>query len=216
MITRVFAWFIAYVVPCCILFGGLAGLWISTGYLIDAYSSAAWPRATGTIVRSELGSESDSRRSTDRTHYWPEVDYEYNVDGKTFLSSNVTLDGLRSGPHVGTGEAQAQVVLARYPIDAQVDVHYDPDHPERAALQTGVSLGSLFVPIFALVLTVMGSVWLKSMLFSRPGEDEQWSGKGRTCPNCETTFTSVQDKGGCPNCRHVFFASEVMRSGETT
>jgi hypothetical protein len=194
------------------LFGGLAGLWISTGYLVDAYSSAAWPRTTGKVIRSELGSESDSRRSEDRTRYWPKVEYKYDVDGKTFQSNNITLDGLRTGPHVGSGKAQAEEVWSRYPIDMQVGVHYDPDYPERATLQTGVSLNNFFVPIFALVLTVIGSAWLLFILFSRTGKDEQWSGKERACPKCHTSFTSVQDKGACPKCHHAFLASEVMSS----
>jgi hypothetical protein len=219
MIAKAFTWFIAYVVPCFMLFGGLAGLWISTGYLVDAYSSSVWPRTTGTVIRSELGSESDSRRSADRTHYWSEVEYEYDVDGKTFQSSNVTLDGLRSGPHVGTGKTQAEDVLSRYPIDAQVGVHYDPDSPGRAVLETGISPDNFFVPVFTLVLTVIGSAWLWFMLFSGSGgsgRNEQWSGKERVCPKCQTNFTSMQDKGGCPKCHHVFFASKIMDIQEDT
>jgi hypothetical protein len=219
MIAKAFAWFIAYVVPCFILFGGLAGLWISIGYLFDAYSSVTWPCTTGTIIRSELGSESAFKQDEDRTRYWPEVEYQYDVDGETFQSNNITLDGLRSGPHVGTGKEWAEEVLSRYPIDVHVSVHYDRDAPERAVLQTGVSLDNVFVPIFATVLTLIGSVWLWFVLFSRSGgsgHEEQWSGKERVCPKCQTIFTSVQDKGGCPKCHHVFFASEVMNVQEGT
>ena len=210
MITRALTWGIAYVVPCLILLGGLSGLWNSTEYLVDAYSSTTWPRTTGRVTRSELGSESDSRRSADRTRFWPEVEYEYEVEGKKYQSNNITLDGLRSGPHVGTGKTQAENVLAQYPIDVQVDVHYDPRDPVRSTLETGVSTRNFFVPIFSLVLTVMGTAWLMLMFSSRTGDDEKWGGKERICPKCASTFTSVQDKGSCPNCHHVFFASDVM------
>jgi rubrerythrin len=37
--------------------------------------------------------------------------------------------------------------------------------------------------------------------------EREWSGKSRACPNCQTGFTSVQNKGQCPNCRHMFHAS---------
>lgn len=38
--------------------------------------------------------------------------------------------------------------------------------------------------------------------------DAQWRGRPRACPRCGTRFVSVQDKGACPSCRHVFHASE--------
>lgn len=40
------------------------------------------------------------------------------------------------------------------------------------------------------------------------GLDREWKGKERTCPLCGTTFRSIRDRGQCPNCRHVFHASD--------
>ena len=37
--------------------------------------------------------------------------------------------------------------------------------------------------------------------------EREWSGKARSCPKCQTEFRSVQNKGQCPNCRHMFYAS---------
>lgn len=37
--------------------------------------------------------------------------------------------------------------------------------------------------------------------------DDTWAGVERTCPRCQTRFRSVQDRGQCRNCKHVFFAS---------
>lgn len=37
--------------------------------------------------------------------------------------------------------------------------------------------------------------------------EREWSGKSRVCPNCSTSFESAQDKGQCPNCGQVFYAS---------
>lgn len=37
--------------------------------------------------------------------------------------------------------------------------------------------------------------------------DRQWGGKMRACPKCSTEFKSVGNKGHCPNCLHLFYAS---------
>lgn len=37
--------------------------------------------------------------------------------------------------------------------------------------------------------------------------EREWSGKQRPCPKCNTTFKSVQDRGQCPKCGFMFFAS---------
>lgn len=219
MIAKAVSWFLAYVLPCLILLGGLAGLWHSTGYLVDAYRSTSWPRTAGMVIRSELGSESGSVRRVDSTRYWPKIEYEYHVDGQAYQSSNVTLDGLRSSVHVGTGKAEADAVLAQYPLDAKVFVHYDPDFPGRAVLQAGVSGRNFLVPIFSLVLSGIGTWWLRFTLFSSAGgsgDSDRWRGKERECPNCQTVFTSVQDKGVCPTCHQQFYASKVSNSARDT
>jgi hypothetical protein len=37
--------------------------------------------------------------------------------------------------------------------------------------------------------------------------EREWSGKLRKCPKCQATFKSVGDRGQCPPCRHLFYAS---------
>lgn len=211
-IIRLFVIVIAYVVPALILFGGCCGLWISGNYMVDAWASSSWPTIKGTVIRSELGSESDFRRSEDDSHYWPEVDFQYEVEGQSFTSNNITLNGLRSGPHIGTGRTEAEEKLALYPIESSIPVYYDPNDPGRSVLETGMTAGNFFVPIFSVVLIALGGGWLW-MMFRSPsvgsGDPEAWSDRERTCPECRTRFTSVQDKGSCPKCKHVFYASDI-------
>lgn len=38
-------------------------------------------------------------------------------------------------------------------------------------------------------------------------KDDRWAGLERSCPKCDTVFTSAQDYGQCPNCAHKFYAS---------
>lgn len=37
--------------------------------------------------------------------------------------------------------------------------------------------------------------------------DREWSGKRRRCPKCSTEFVSMRDRGQCPHCGDVFYAS---------
>lgn len=42
--------------------------------------------------------------------------------------------------------------------------------------------------------------------------DEIWKGKERVCPKCRMAFTSIQNKGNCPKCGFVFYASHPTNS----
>lgn len=37
--------------------------------------------------------------------------------------------------------------------------------------------------------------------------EEFWAGKDRECPKCGTSFASCQDRGVCPTCQFIFWAS---------
>ena len=129
--SRILTWCLAYVVPSCILIGGVFGIWNGGRYLWSAYRSSKWPQAEGMVIRSELASisRSDSNSSHSTESFWPEVEYKYQVDGKSYTSTNIKLDGLLHGARVGTGEKEAEEVLARYPLNAAVTVYYDPEQP---------------------------------------------------------------------------------------
>lgn len=45
--------------------------------------------------------------------------------------------------------------------------------------------------------------------------DDIWAGVERTCPRCQTRFRSVQDRGQCRNCKHIFFASQSDYDADT-
>ena len=164
MISKTFSWIIACGIPLFVLLLGISGLWSSGNYLVDAYSSSNWPSTTGTIIRSDLGSRTISKQSSDRTLYWAEVEYEFEVNGGQYQSNHIRLDGLRSGPHVGTGVDHASKILANYPVGAEVNVFYDPNNPSKATLEAGFSSTNLLIPSFSLVLTMIGLFLLRWMI----------------------------------------------------
>jgi hypothetical protein len=88
--------------------------------------------------------------------YYPEVTYEYQVDGTTYTSSKINVIMF------GSDISYAQGVLNRYPIGSTVDVHYNPDNPSDAVLETQVDIityGPLIIGIVFISIVVLGSVY---------------------------------------------------------
>jgi len=41
-------------------------------------------------------------------------------------------------------------------------------------------------------------------------DDAKWVGKERECPKCNSRFSSIEDRGQCPNCSYIFYASHPV------
>lgn len=210
--NRVFTFVLTILVPGGVLVMSVFGLWTGGRLMVDAVRSNSWPRAEGRVVRSELASISEFAPGAELpTRYWPEVEYAYAVDGEEFQGDAIRLDGLRRGPGMGDGREEAEAVLAQYPVGEAVDVYYDPKRPRTATLIRGATASNLFVPVFCVVLALASGGWFVYLVVSPtpPGNDADWKDQPRACPRCDTVFRSVQDKGVCPQCKHVFWASQA-------
>lgn len=100
--------------------------------------SRRWPTTTGTVtatgvdVRSGGGDERSSK-----TVYVPGLQYEYTIDGTSYVSTRYALVG--GEPDFDSRAAALSWIEDNYPVDAEVTVHYDPDRPDRAVLVPGAS-----------------------------------------------------------------------------
>lgn len=117
--------------------------------LLEALASRRWATTGGVVVVSSL---QQSRDSEGGFTYRSEVSYRYTVNGAEFVSSRARFgDGLSfswSAPAVRT--------VRRYPTGAAVVVHYDPDEPDHAVLEPGVS-GYIFGGLaFGVVFAALG------------------------------------------------------------
>ena len=90
-----------------------------------ARASADWPVVAGRIVISEVTTHRDEEGTT----YSDKIKYVYTVVGAEYQSSVVVIGGHSYGAHR---------VVARYPLNADVSVAYDPNKPSRAVLEPGV------------------------------------------------------------------------------
>jgi hypothetical protein len=110
-----------------------------------AGESPKWPTATGWIVKSEY-------TRTRPTRYVPRIVYSYRAQGREWTSATLALDhGLADGLSIDLSNgtlsqdwldlSDARRLVARYPVNQAVTVHYDPHEPGRAVLIPGVKSG---------------------------------------------------------------------------
>jgi hypothetical protein len=119
---------------------GLVGAGLSYwGWTIvqDARASSSWPTAAGAVISSEVSHSTDAEGGDS---YSPEVDYQYQVDGQ-----NIINDQIKFGENSYDSRRRAEEIAANYPVGRQVTVYYDPEQPDKAVLEPGVSAGSYIV-----------------------------------------------------------------------
>lgn len=102
--------------------GILLGIIFST--LRGVAKASNWSSTMGTVIYSAI----ESRTSGDSTANYPVVHYTYQVMGQT-------LQGRKIMPGPEAGGVGSKKIVARYPVDAQVMVYYDPNNPSDAVLE---------------------------------------------------------------------------------
>ena len=140
-----------------------AGLvWWGSTILQNARASADWPSVEGRITSSLVDHSTDAEGADS---YSPEVTFVYVEDGRSYESHTIKF-----GENSYSSERKAQEILSRYPMGQTVTVFYDPENPEKAVLEPGVSSGSyivlgvgalfvviaLLVPIFTFIKYFLG------------------------------------------------------------
>lgn len=133
------------------------------GYSNDATS---WPSVEGRIVQTTVrtwtprrpgGAGTDSERQR-RRRFYPEVTYQWAVDGQTFTGSRYSL-----GESQDDHEERADAVEAarRFPAGGPIEVFYDPADPSSAVLDRSRQ-GGAFVPLpLGLLMLGVGLAGLK-------------------------------------------------------
>jgi hypothetical protein len=134
------------------LFGAAAIAW-GLYSLVQAYRSAQWPKAIGTITSSAVEEQRDSKGTM---MYRPAITYRYSVSGREYVSSRRIFGGEMGVNWPGPAEK----TIARYPAGAAVTIHYDPRKPGEAVLEPGQYKIPLFAIVFGAVFLILGLfVW---------------------------------------------------------
>lgn len=115
--------------PIAILFYGLVGVLLLTQFgdpALNYVRSIGWEQVPGTVISSEVEDAWD----TTGDRYTGQIIYTYEVDGVTYEGTQIDLRG-----QVYTGNrADAEQLLAPYPVGASVMPYVDLSDPSRALL----------------------------------------------------------------------------------
>jgi len=137
-----------------ILIGGIVFFMWGLPPLKYSNASKTWPSVPGEITRSEL----ETYRKDGKTQYLPDIAYKYNVDGKDYSSSKVTV-----GDPPFTGSiSPAKRIQNYYPVGKNVDVFYDPEVPSSSALRPGIQKNDILLAVITGIFPLMGILILIS------------------------------------------------------
>jgi hypothetical protein len=157
-----------------VLFVNVKALW----GLSSQFRSSVFPHVRGRIVRSQVVSEEGNRRRL--SSHAVALGYQYQVDGKSYESSNYRFNKTRSHH-----EDTVRKTVAARPTGSEVDVYYDPKDPAQAVLSPGLNASDfvflhLLVPFNGAVAFVAIAVWNALRSKHRPAGGRRRSSKGWT------------------------------------
>ena len=127
---------------------GVAILIYGIGLVRDARTCASWPSVEGRIVSAE---PQVVAREKDRRTYAPNVTYTYQVGGRNYESSRLTLV-----PRNYSTLSSVQSVLAAYPAGNTVKVFHDPADAANCVLVTTSTGTEWAYPLAGAVFLVLG------------------------------------------------------------
>jgi hypothetical protein len=124
------------------LAGGVGLGMLAMSDLSKSRATQSWPSVTGTIKTAEIV-ENGMRRG--RQKYIAKVQYEYVVNGTTIIGERIAINGYGS---LLTDES----VIAKYATGSTHPVYYDPNDPDSAVLENGVTPTGFILPLFAIAI----------------------------------------------------------------
>lgn len=150
----------AYIFGLIFVVVGLVLLLVSISQRKKAKAAEAWPTVPGVVLSSGLQENHHYDSSDHRTeiNYEPVVQYQYSLMGQNYTGTHISFGNMSYDYRTASKK------IAPYPQGTPVTVHYDPNNPTNAVLETkaagGVMLlimGILFMVIGIVVAVVMAS-----------------------------------------------------------
>ena len=151
-----------YVLFCFVMFFAAIGTEFYTVHLFRlAQEVQSWPKTTGVVVQSEI-----KETINDFTAL---VDYTYEVDGKSYSSSQIRVRGTTS-----KSESEAMSFVKKYPVGAEVTVYYLKSDPTKAYLEAGLEVAHYVMIISPVVFTLIMGAGFFELLKMRRQHDAQF------------------------------------------
>lgn len=124
------------------------------GYGISSYrqsqASLSWPTVAGKVTTSQVIVQYDDE---EEPCHIGDIEYLYVIEHKEYRNKDVVI-----GPS-DCSESYANETVQKYPVQAEIEVFYDPNQPEVSALEPGANNNSIVFAIVGLIWTAITS-WL--------------------------------------------------------
>jgi len=145
-------------------------------HLMDVAACRQWPTAVGHVRDASAKPIADHELIPEHKSHdnlVPQIVYEYQVDGKNYWSDAISnlrhhrIFGIADAYYAGN-EDEILALLARYPLNQDVTVHYNPLRPAEAVLDPGIKLPNVLPFILgALMMYAACHLYLFGNVFSR-------------------------------------------------
>jgi hypothetical protein len=153
--------------PAYLLYGVITSMYLIlvTLFLLElairlkkAKTSNNWPSTIGTIINSDI------RKSYRNENV--DILYEYIAGGNRYTSSEISYGYMDESISIGWSviQSNARKAIKQYPVGKRVVVFYNPDKPEDAVLELGLSFGFFTNILFMFFVTIVLGLFLKSFL----------------------------------------------------
>ena len=143
-----------------ILIGAIAiccGAWT----LLRSLRCEHWPTTEGVIESAEMGTHSGS---DDGDTYSANITYNYHVADIRYEGTRLAFGAMSASSEYARG------ILARYPVGKKVPVHYAPNNPELAVLETGIHGGTWIGFGVGTVFVLFGWMFLQQFSSANRGD----------------------------------------------
>jgi hypothetical protein len=119
----------------------------------------AWPYVQGRVIAASVRQvvERGDAETRDMTKYLPLVQYEYQIDGKTFQGNQLAFQEKSYSSH-----KKAFALVAAFAAGSPVFVFFDPANPQNAVLERKAHGNNVILVIGGiLVLAAVASLFKK-------------------------------------------------------
>lgn len=102
-------------------------------------ATLAWPCVVGKVNHSGAEERSISHDYATSSVVEPVIIYEYNVDGKVYRNSQISIRPLGWLGSFGFGSEESRMFHLAFPPGSPISVYYNPTNPQEAVLLNGIS-----------------------------------------------------------------------------
>jgi len=132
------------------------GMTVWGGIVIrNASISEGWPSTQGEITSSYIRSSTDE----DGTSYFADIEFKYVVNDRWLEGDMVNF-----GEYGTSDMSHAEGIVDRYPIGKMVTVYYNPEQPETAVLEPGLTWSSYFILFMGIIFLIVPAIIFASLL----------------------------------------------------